>query len=101
LFVLTSSGLRNSVEGFGIVYLEANACGTPVLAARIAGAAEAVEEGESGFFVEEPSVSRIAQALDSYLSGKIRFESSACIAFARKFTWKKVVDHASQFYSIC
>lgn len=59
LFVLVSSVLPYSHEGFGIVYLEANACGTPVLAARLGGAAEAVAEGESGMFVESAEVEAI------------------------------------------
>jgi len=36
LFILTSSTLPSSHEGFGIAYLEANAAGAPVLAARLA-----------------------------------------------------------------
>ncbi len=93
LLVLASSVLPASHEGFGIVYLEANACGTPVLAARLAGAVEAVEEGVSGFFVEEPTVNAITAALERFLSAKIRFAADACRAFARRFTWGRVVDH--------
>jgi len=37
LFILASSALPSSHEGFGIAYLEANALGTPVLAARLPG----------------------------------------------------------------
>jgi phosphatidylinositol alpha-1,6-mannosyltransferase len=40
-----------SVEGFGIVYLEASASGLPVVAARSGGAEEAVIDGETGFLV--------------------------------------------------
>jgi len=42
-------------EGFGIVYLEASACGTPVIGSRDSGAEDAIVEGESGFLVaQEP-----------------------------------------------
>jgi len=99
LFVLASAVLPNSFEGFGIVYLEANACGTPVLAARVAGAMEAVEEGKTGYFVDEPTVPAITAALESYLKGDIRFESADCQAFANRFNWAHVVDHAMQFYA--
>ena len=101
LFVLTSSASTTSHEGFGIVYLEANACGTPVLAARLAGAAEAVEDGVSGMFVELPSVENITVALDSFLSKEVSFKSENCRAFARKFTWNQVVDHALKIYETC
>jgi glycosyltransferase involved in cell wall biosynthesis len=98
LFVLTSSVRPASHEGFGIAYLEANACGTPVLAARLAGAVEAVAEGVSGFFVDEPSAGSIAQALERFFRQEIRFDPKACRAFASQFTWEKVVDHALDFY---
>ena len=98
LFVLTSSASTTSHEGFGIVYLEANACGTPVLAARLAGAAEAVEDGVSGMFVKMPSVKNITMALDSFLSKEVSFESENCRAFACRFTWNRVVDHALNIY---
>lgn len=99
LFVLISSIMPGSHEGFGIAYLEANACGSPVLAARLAGAAEAVNEGLSGMFVEEITVPAISKALDRFLSGQICFDPSACRDFASRFTWKRVVDHAIEFYS--
>jgi glycosyltransferase involved in cell wall biosynthesis len=98
LFVLTASLLPSSHEGFGIVYLEANACGIPVLAARQAGAAEAVADGVSGMFVQVPTVDAVSSALEQFLSGTVRFDSGACKAFARRFTWQRVVNHAIQFY---
>lgn len=98
LFVLASAVLPDSIEGFGIVYLEANACGTPVLAARAAGAAEAVNEGKTGYFVDEPTVPAITAALERFLKGEIHFQRADCKAFANRFNWAKVVDHAMQFY---
>lgn len=41
------------VEGFGIVFLEANACGKPVVAGRSGGAVEAVKDGQTGLLVPE------------------------------------------------
>ncbi len=98
LFILTSSVLPQSFEGFGIAYLEANACGTPVLAARAGGAIEAVDDGITGYFVEETSVTAIVAALKRYFNGEIGFKSEHCKAFAHRFTWERVVDHAVQYY---
>ena len=42
-------------EGFGIVFLEAAACGIPQIAGRSGGAAEAVEHGVTGLVVDDPT----------------------------------------------
>ena len=98
LFVLTSSILPGSHEGFGIAYLEAAASGVPSLAARLAGAAEAVSEGVSGMFVEEPSVEAIALALATFFDRTTPFDRQACRRFAEQFSWRKVVDHVLKYY---
>lgn len=98
LFILAASIAPGNHEGFGIAYIEANACGTPVLAARLAGAAEAVDEGRSGFFVETVSVEEIESALRLFLSGGINFDPAVCREFASRFTWDKVVDMALPYY---
>ena len=51
-------------EGFGIVFLEAAACGVPQVAGDSGGAAEAVADGETGLVVDRPSeVSAVTAAL--------------------------------------
>ena len=52
IFSMTSVNFRKSVEGFGLVYLEAAAHGLPIVANRIGGVAEAVSHGENGLLVE-------------------------------------------------
>jgi phosphatidylinositol alpha-1,6-mannosyltransferase len=56
-------------EGFGIVFLEAAACGVPQVAGDSGGAAEAVADGETGLVVDRPAevnavVAALAQVLD-------------------------------------
>lgn len=50
-------------EGFGIVYLEAAACGKPAIGVRVAGVPEAVRDGETGLLVEEGDVDGAAAAI--------------------------------------
>ncbi|HEY8094114.1 MAG TPA: glycosyltransferase family 4 protein [Acidimicrobiales bacterium] len=56
-------------EGFGIVFLEAAACGVPQVAGASGGAAEAVRDGETGLVIDPPEdVEAVAAALASLLS---------------------------------
>lgn len=57
-------------EGFGIVFVEAAACGVPQIAGDSGGAAEAVEDGVTGFVMKDPTdaaglAARLAQILDN------------------------------------
>lgn len=92
LFILTAAMSPKSVEGFGIVYLEAAAAGVPSLAARIGGAVDAVAEGASGMFVDDLTDEAVSVALAKFLSGEACFDSSACRAFAEKFSWERIVE---------
>jgi phosphatidyl-myo-inositol dimannoside synthase len=67
VFVMPSR-LRDAahdVEGFGLVFLEANACGKPVVAGRSGGIPDAVVDGETGYLVDPESVAEIAAAIRS------------------------------------
>jgi phosphatidylinositol alpha-1,6-mannosyltransferase len=65
LFVMPSrsrlAGLE--VEGLGIVYLEASACGLPVIAGNSGGAPDAVLQGETGLVVDGTSTAEVATAV--------------------------------------
>ena len=57
IFAMTSMPHLGSVEGFGLVYLEAGACRLPVVAHAIGGVPEAVVDGVTGLLAspEEPA----------------------------------------------
>lgn len=98
MMVMASSIVPGSHEGFGIVYLEAAAAGVPSLAARLAGAVEAVGDGVSGVFVDTPSVDSLSAMLARFLDGGLSFDPEQCRGFARQFSYARVVDHALQHY---
>ncbi len=71
VFVMPSRTLRQEdTEGFGVVFLEANACGKPVIGGRSGGIPEAVAEGYSGLLVDPLKVDEIAKAVISLLKDK-------------------------------
>lgn len=68
LFALTPKNIDGDFEGFGIVYLEANATGVPVLATKSGGAGEAVIHKETGLLVEPGNVAEIKEAMEYILN---------------------------------
>lgn len=63
IFVQANVEIDGDTEGFGIVFLEAGACGLPVIGGVAGGTADAIEEGVSGFRVDGRDVEQIASAL--------------------------------------
>lgn len=57
-------------ETFGMVYLEAQACGVPVVAFRSGAVAEVVEQGKSGLLFEERDVEGLRQGIATLLRDK-------------------------------
>lgn len=66
--------------GPGLVYLEAMACGLPVIACDGAGAAEVVREGENGMLVPPQDPARLAAALGELLADQARCEAMGAAA---------------------
>jgi phosphatidylinositol alpha-1,6-mannosyltransferase len=60
------------VEGLGIVFLEASACGKPVVAGRSGGSPDAVRDGETGYLVDGTSVAEVADRIASLLEDPAR-----------------------------
>jgi glycosyltransferase involved in cell wall biosynthesis len=76
-------------EGWGIINIEANACGTPVIAANVSGLRDAVQHGESGLLYDYGNVAALANALRQILldHSLYRHLQQGAIAFARRFDW--------------
>ena len=65
LFVMPNREIQEagSLEGFGIVFLEANASGLPVIAGNSGGAGEAVQNGQTGLLIRPDSAEELATAV--------------------------------------
>ncbi len=67
VFAMPAIQVGSDVEGFGMVFLEAGACGKPCLAGSSGGQAEAVTDGDTGFVVDGTQQSAVTAALDRLL----------------------------------
>ena len=87
-------------ESFGLVALEAQACGTPVFAAEVGGLPYVVEDGRSGFLVEGHDPGDHADRLLQIL-GDPQLQSSFGDEAARqalRFTWDATTDQMVSVY---
>jgi glycosyltransferase involved in cell wall biosynthesis len=81
VFAMPNRDIGGDTEGFGIVYLEANACGRPVLAGRAGGTGSAVEHGVNGLRVDGEDVDAVGAALAQLLA---RGEAAQQMALAAR-----------------
>lgn len=63
IFIMPSRNINGDFEGFGIVYLEANLAGKPVIAGRSGGVADAVIDGLNGLLVNPEDTNQITSAV--------------------------------------
>ncbi len=84
LYQEASAVLLPGVEDFGMVPVEAQACGTPVVALDAGGARETVIDGRTGILVRDRSPEALAEGLSRAL--KTRFDSNEIRENARRFS---------------
>ena len=83
----------NDVEGFGIVLVEAAAAGKPVVATRVGGIPDAVEDGKTGLLTEPGDYERLSDAVISLLNDgqtKRVMGEAAKRRVQDKFCWPKI-----------
>jgi D-inositol-3-phosphate glycosyltransferase len=87
-------------ESFGLVAVEAQACGTPVVAARVGGLVTAVADGVSGVLIDSHDPQRWAVVLDSLLAdpGRRARLAEGALAHARNFSWDRTVHGLLEVY---
>lgn len=73
-------------EDFGIITVEAQAEGTPVLALGRGGSRETVIEGKTGLFYDEPTPQAIAQCVSKFMTVENDFSPAACRQQASRFS---------------
>lgn len=101
LFVMPNRTMPDGdTEGFGLVFLEANACGRAVVGGRAGGAVEAVRDGVSGLLVDGESIDEIGHAIirilgDDVLRGELEL---GALRHAQMNSW---TNRVSIFQDLC
>jgi D-inositol-3-phosphate glycosyltransferase len=87
-------------ESFGMVVLEAMACGTPVVASNVGGLASTVVHGSTGFLVPEGDSYAFAEAILRLVGSPALREAygQASVQRAQDFTWARIVARTVQLY---
>ncbi len=96
VFIMASreSALAGGVEGFGIVFLEANLFGKPVIGGRSGGIPDAVIDGRTGFLVNPEEERDIADAIIKLLTDRElreRLGKEGKERVLNELTWEKVI----------
>jgi D-inositol-3-phosphate glycosyltransferase len=87
-------------ESFGLVAVEAQACGTPVVAAAAGGLRTAVRDGVSGVLVDGHDPARYARAIADLLAspGRLARLGRGAQKHASRFGWSSTVEQLLAVY---
>jgi phosphatidylinositol alpha-1,6-mannosyltransferase len=102
LFVLCTrdSPEERSVEGFGLVFLEAQACGTPVVGTRTGGIPAAIRDGEGGWLMDQDDCPRLTAIIRHLIHSPDLFCDAGRRARQRVIREHKWDDYIRQLSSL-
>jgi phosphatidylinositol alpha-1,6-mannosyltransferase len=101
LFILPNREMPNGdTEGFGLVFLEANACGKPVISGRAGGVVNAVHDGVNGLTVDGDDPAAIAAGVHRLLGDPVLYAKlrAGGLAAAQRSSWE---NRIKQFHDLC
>lgn len=103
VFVMPARFEHPSVEGFGLVFREANACGKPVIGTATGGIADAIDDGQTGLLVEPDNVDACADAVlrllgDAKYAAKLGQQGRALVESSG--TWRHAAETMLQMMTL-
>ncbi len=101
IFLMPSITTKNDIEGFGIVFLEANYFKVPVIGTKTGGMVEAVIDGKTGFLINQNNLNDLIEKILFLLDNeKIRkdFGENGYKRVVEEFQWKNIVNDYIAFF---
>ncbi|WP_346380108.1 glycosyltransferase family 4 protein, partial [Acidithiobacillus sp.] len=98
VFVMPNRDIGGDTEGFGMVYIEAAACGKPAVAGRTGGTGSAVLDAVTGLRVDGERVDAIADAIGRLLqdaSLRTRLGAAGLERVRAELAWGRVAEKTS------
>ena len=93
IFVMPSIVYKKSVEGFGIVYIEAAQYGVPSLGGKHGGASDAIEHQKTGLICDGNELNEVFSSINTMLENNKYIEyGKAAKESSSKFKWSKIIQ---------
>ncbi len=93
LFAMPNREIDGDTEGFGMVFIEAGACGKPVVGGRAGGVPSAIEEGVTGLLVNGDDLEDVYRGIRHLLEQPVLARDMGTTGLARartRFSWERV-----------
>jgi phosphatidylinositol alpha-1,6-mannosyltransferase len=102
IFVLNPVSDDFNFEGFGLVYLEANAFGLPVIGSYGNGGEDAIKDGYNGFLVHNNNLAEVAEKINLLLEDDALYVKMSDNAreWIKDFSWDKISQKYISVYEI-
>jgi phosphatidylinositol alpha-1,6-mannosyltransferase len=98
LFVMPNVPVAGTMEGFGVVLLEAGICGLPAVAARLEGIQDVIVDGRNGLLVTPGDAAAFAEAIGRCLREPDRLAalSARSVEAAQRLSWEVVAERYAE-----
>jgi len=101
IFLMPSRVEGASIEGFGISYIEAASYGTPSIAGKDGGTADAIQDNKTGILCNGNDHAEIYDALKKIIENKKYLElGKNAEEFSKKFYWKEIIKKYSNLLNL-